>query len=40
MFKAFAEAQQSAVPEVRKMRVKADSEGDAVVDGKRSAGTG
>ncbi len=40
MFKAFAEAQQSAVPEVRKMRVKADREGDAVDDGKRSAGTG
>lgn len=40
MFRAFAEAQQRAVPEVRKMRVRADREGDAVLDGRRSVGTG
>ena len=40
MFRAFAEAQQRAVPEVRKMRVRADREGDAVLDGRSSVGTG
>ena len=40
MFRAFAEAQQRAVPEVRKMRVRADRDGDAVLDGRRSVGTG
>ena len=40
MFRAFAEAQQRAVPEVRKMRVRADKEGDAVLDGRSSVGTG
>ena len=40
MFKAFADAQQSAVPEVRNMRVRADRDGDAVEDGRSSAGTG
>lgn len=40
IFKAFAEALQSAVPDVRKIKVIADNEGEAVVVGKRSVGTG
>lgn len=40
IFKAFAEALQSAVPDVRKTRVKADKEGEAVVVANRRAGTG
>lgn len=40
IFRAFAEAQHSAVPEVRKTRVNAESEGDAVVAGSKRAGTG
>ncbi len=40
MFRAFAEALQSAVPDVRKTRVNADREGEAVVVGNRRAGTG
>jgi len=40
IFKAFAEALQSAVPDVRNTRVNADKEGEAVVVGNRSAGTG
>jgi hypothetical protein len=40
MLRAFAEAQHNAVPDVRKTRVNADREGDAVVVGRRRAGTG
>ena len=40
MFRAFAEAQQSAVPDVRKTKVRAESDGDIVVEGSRRAGTG
>lgn len=36
----FAEAEHSAVPVVRKRRVKAEREGEVVVVGRRSAGTG
>ena len=40
MFRVLAEAEQRAVPVVRKRRVSADREGDVVVVGRRSAGTG
>ena len=40
MLRALAEAEQSAVPVVRKQRVRADREGDVVVVGRRRAGTG
>ncbi len=40
MFKALADAQVKAVPEVRKSRVRADREGAAVVAGSRRVGTG
>ena len=40
IFRAFAEAQHSDVPAVRKTRVNAESDGEAVVAGSRRAGTG
>jgi hypothetical protein len=40
MLKALAEAEHSAVPEVRKKRVRVEREGVAVAAGARSPGTG
>ena len=40
MLREFADAQQSAVPLVRNTRVNADKEGEIVVDGRRTVGTG
>jgi hypothetical protein len=40
MLSAFADALHRVVPAVRKTRVKALREGDVVVAGRRSAGTG
>ena len=40
MFSALAEAEHSAVPEVRKTSVNVDSDGDAVAWGSNTAGTG
>ena len=40
MLKAFAEAEHSAVPDVRKNRVRVESEGVAVAAGASSPGTG
>ena len=38
--RALAEAEQRAVPLVRKTSVRADKEGEVVVEGRRTAGTG
>lgn len=40
MFRVLAEAEQRAVPVVRKRRVRAEREGEVVVSGRRSGGTG
>ncbi|KAL9602411.1 MAG: hypothetical protein Q9219_001835 [cf. Caloplaca sp. 3 TL-2023] len=40
MFNAFADAEQRAVPEVRKTRVSVDNDGEDVVSGSKSTGTG
>ena len=40
MLKAFADAEQSPVPAVRKTSVRAESDGAIVVDERRTAGTG
>lgn len=40
IFNAFADAEHNAVPPVRKTRVRADKDGETVVDGRRTAGTG
>lgn len=40
MFKALAEAEHNAVPPVRKTRVRAEREGETVVEGSSTAGTG
>lgn len=40
MFKELADAAESAVPVVRKRSVSVERDGDAVVEGRRRAGTG
>lgn len=40
IFSALADAEESAVPVVRKSSVSVDKDGEAVVEGSRSAGTG
>jgi hypothetical protein len=40
MFRVLADALERAVPAVRKSRVSVESEGVAVIDGERTAGTG
>lgn len=40
IFRELALAEAKAVPVVRKSNVKVDNDGDAVVDGRRRAGTG